>query len=243
MRLLAIDTATEYCSVAFSDGVQELSRGIEAPRQHANLILPFVQEVLDEAKVKLSALDGIIIGRGPGSFTGVRIAAGVGQGLAFSQNLPVVGVSSLQSLAQQAYRTHGATHVVAAIDARMGEVYFGTYILTDGLMQQRGNEIVGLPEQMVLPIKSQLSKEAEPLLWHGVGTGFMSYPMLAECLSKSTASTVSVVALKDVRLPCAQDMLSLGQAQFKAGKGVAAEQFEVHYVRNEVTWQKLPGRT
>lgn len=235
MRLLAIDTATEYCSAAFRDRSQEVCRGKEAPRQHAALILPFVQEVLAEAKVGLAELDGIVIGRGPGSFTGVRIAAGIGQGLAFSQNLPVVGVSSLQALAQQAYRKHGVTHVVAAIDARMGEVYFGTYVLAKGLMQQVTEEIVGPPERMVLP---SLTKD-QAVVWHGVGTGFVTYPELTTIRGTKN----SIFGLDDVRLPHAEDMLALGLAELVAGKGVAAEEFEVHYVRNEVTWQKLPGRT
>lgn len=238
MRLLALDTATEYCSVAFSNGTEHTSYGEEAPRQHANLILPLVQKILTAAKAKLAELDGIVIGAGPGSFTGVRIAAGIGQGLAFSQNLPVVGVSSLQALAQQAYRKQGATHVIAAIDARMGEVYFGAYELVQGLMQPLGADIVGAPERMVLPTGTAAKQ------WHCVGTGFASYPALIELLIQTAVEQVpQLLNLPAVRLPHAQDMLAIGHELFTAGKGVAAELFEVHYVRNEVTWQKLPGRS
>ncbi len=238
MRLLAIDTATEYCSVAFSNGIEQTSYGEEAPRQHANLILPLVQKTLTAAKTTLTELDGIVIGAGPGSFTGVRIAAGIGQGLAFSQNLPVVGVSSLQALAQQAYRKQGATHVIAAIDARMGEVYFGAYELVQGLMQPLVEDLVGAPEQMLLPANPAAQQ------WHCVGTGFASYPALIELLMQTASEPVpQLLDLPEVRLPHAQDMLAIGREQFTAGEGVAAEQFEVHYVRNEVTWQKLPGRT
>lgn len=238
MRLLAIDTATEYCSVAFSNGMEQCSYGEEAPQQHANLILPMVQKTLTTANTSLAELEGIVIGAGPGSFTGVRIAAGIGQGLAFSQNLPVVGVSSLQALAQQAYRKQGATHVIAAIDARMGEVYFGAYELVQGLMQPLTKDLVGAPEQMVLPAQKAAAQ------WHCVGTGFVTYPALIEWLGQSAQGpTPHLVAIAEVRFPHAQDMLAIGRALFSAGAGVAAEQFDVHYVRNEVTWQKLPGRT
>lgn len=229
MRLLAIDTATEFCSVALTDGQATLIRGEEAPRRHADLLLPFVQSVLAEAGLSLQQLDGLIIGRGPGSFTGVRIAAGVGQGLAFSADLPVVGVSSLQAMAQAAWRLHEASHVVSAIDARMGEVYVGTYSVIDGLMSKT------MPEQVMPPTQVSLASDIE---WRGVGTGFETYTEILQ----NAAQPATVQQLKDIRLPHALDMLPLGLAAFTRNEGVAADQFEVHYVRNEVTWQKLPGR-
>lgn len=232
MRLLALDTATEFCSAAISTEAEPVLRGEEAPRQHAQLILPFVKEVLAEAEVSLADLDGLVIGRGPGSFTGVRIAAGVGQGLAFSQQLPVVGVSSLQAMAQQAYRVHGAEAVVAAIDARMGEVYYAYYRCVEGVMQPVTEENVGAPSMLPMP------PEHTDITWYAVGTGFTTYPELFERLRQNHIKTAET----QVRLPHAVDMLVLGEAAFRKGKEVAAEAFEVHYVRNEVTWQKLPGR-
>lgn len=234
MRLLALDTATEFCSVAFCDGVQRFSRGQEAPRQHAQLVLPFVQDILNQAQISLSQVDALVLGCGPGSFTGVRIAAGIGQGLAFSQNIPLVGISSLQALAQQAYLVHGVRQVVAAIDARMGEVYCGVYRLTGQLMQACG------AEQVVAPAQLQATELLAPLptptgeLWYGVGSGFAAYPELAQQLS--------AIPLTDICFPRAEDMLDLGRAALIAGKGIAAKDYDVHYVRNEVTWQKLPGR-
>lgn len=231
MRLLALDTATEFCSVAYTDGQRLISRGKEAPRQHAALILPFVQEVLDEAGVALQDLDGLIIGRGPGSFTGVRIAASIGQGLAFSQQLQVVGVSSLQAMAQRAHRLLQAECVAAAIDARMGEVYWGTYQLQSGLMIEREEERVCSPEQVNLVTEAATR-------WHQVGTGWQSYQTALE-----TACSAVQLQASEICFPHAEDMLAIGKAEFEAGRGVAASLFEVHYVRNEVTWQKLPGRS
>lgn len=230
-RLLAIDSATEYCSVAYTDGQQLIVRGQEAPRKHADLLLPYVQEVLAEAQVSLAELDAIIVGRGPGSFTGVRIAAGIAQGLAFSQNIPLIGVSSLEAMAQQALRLHGATAVAAAIDARMGEVYFGTCLAEHGLMVMQGQEVVCAPDTV-----NALAEEHE---WFTVGTGFVTYP---EVLAQQFGDKAQV---KDtaIRFPHAEDMLPLGAQRLLSGKAVAAEDFDVHYVRNEVTWQKLPGRS
>ena len=127
MRILAIDTATEACSAAlWNDGT--LSAHFEiCPREHTQRILPLVQEVLTESGTTLSELDALAFGRGPGSFTGVRIGIGIAQGLALGAELPMIGVSTLATMAQGAWRKTGATRVLAAIDARMGEVYWAEY--------------------------------------------------------------------------------------------------------------------
>jgi len=122
--LLAIDTSTENCSVALVHDGKLTTRDIESPREHSQKLLPFVEEVLDRAGVSLAELDGLVVGAGPGSFTGVRIGVSMAQGLAFSADLPVYPVCSLQALAQQAIRKNDVAGVVACIDARMGEVYY-----------------------------------------------------------------------------------------------------------------------
>lgn len=236
MRFLAIDSATEYCSVALSvddgDSVKLYSRGDELPRKHSQVLLPFVNEVLSEAGVQLSQLDAIIVSQGPGSFTGVRIGASIAQGLAFSQNLPLVQVSTLAAMAQACYRLDQATQVAAAIDARMGEVYFGTYKLNQGLMQETANEIVCPPQQVVLANTTGS--------WLGCGTGWDTYPTeLRDALQKQGVTTE---ISSSVRFPHALDMLTLGIAAFQQGAGISAEDLTPHYLRNEVTWQKLPGR-
>lgn len=236
MRFLAIDSATEYCSVALSieDGgsVKRYSRGDELPRKHSQVLLPFVNEVLSEAGVQLSELDAIIVSQGPGSFTGVRIGASIAQGLAFSQNLPLVQVSTLAAMAQACYRMEQATQVVAAIDARMGEVYFGTYTLNQGLMVETASEMVGPPQEVVL---------AGPAGdWLGCGTGWETYP--AELTQALQKQGVSIEVSSTVRFPHALDMLSLGIAAFHQGAAIHAEDLTPHYLRNEVSWQKLPGR-
>ncbi len=122
MRILALDTATEACSAALLLHGEVLERYEVLGRGHAERLLPMVQEVLAEGGVALAALDAVAFGRGPGAFTGLRIAAGVTQGLAFGAGLPVVPVSDLAALAARAAVHHGRRHVLACLDARMGQV-------------------------------------------------------------------------------------------------------------------------
>src|SRR5687767_3987718 len=121
-HLLAIDTSTEACSAALSSNGAIIERYEIAPQQHGQLILSMIESLLSEASLQITQLNALAFGRGPGSFTGIRIAAGVIQALAFAQDLPVVPISTLQALAQNAYNTVQATHVLSAIDARMGEI-------------------------------------------------------------------------------------------------------------------------
>lgn len=232
---LAIDSATEYCSVALGRGQDIITRGAELPRQHSQALLPYVDEVLQEAGVALSQLQAIIVSQGPGSFTGVRIGASMAQGLAFSCDLPLVQVSTLAAMAQASFRLEQAQHVLAAIDARMGEVYWGTYHLQQGLMQQVEPERVSAPNDVRAP---SLTSSAAAQSWFTCGTGWETYP---EQLRDALGSALLLKPSK-VRLPHAQDMLILGEANFEQGQAIAAEDLSPHYLRNEVTWQKLPGR-
>ena len=127
-KILALDTATENCSVALLVNDRVYVRREVAPRDHTKKILPMVDEVLKEAGLSLNELDALAFGRGPGSFTGVRIGIGIAQGLAFGAELPMIGISTLQAMAQGSYRNMRATHVACAIDARMSEVYWGRFM-------------------------------------------------------------------------------------------------------------------
>ena len=136
MNILAIETATEYCSVALQAGTELLGRHQHAPREHASLLLPWVEQLLAEAQLSLNQLDAIAYGRGPGSFTSLRLGIGAVQGLAYGADLGVCGVSSLAALAQSwAAATPGQTLLVAT-DARMQEVYTGCYQVVDGGLEQ-----------------------------------------------------------------------------------------------------------
>ncbi|KAB0667975.1 tRNA (adenosine(37)-N6)-threonylcarbamoyltransferase complex dimerization subunit type 1 TsaB [Aeromonas veronii] len=229
MKILAVDTATEACSAALLVGDKLFSRWEEAPRDHTRKILPMVQAVLEDAGISLSDLDAIAFGRGPGSFTGVRIGISVAQGLAFGAGVPLIGISTLAAMAQGAYRLDGAEQVLTAIDARMNEVYFGRYELINGRMQLVGDEVVSEPAALV-DVRGKL---AGPVTC--VGTGFETY-------GETLSGLADELAVSQVRFPAAEDMLPLARAAWLAGEAVPVEQATPVYLRDKVTWKKLPGR-
>lgn len=225
MKILAIDAATEACSVALQIGDDVISQFEVAPQQHSQKLLPFVDQVLAQADLSLSQLDAIAYGQGPGSFTGVRIGVSVTQGLAFGADLPVVGISNLAAMAQQAIATTKCQQVVTAIDARMAEVYFALYQNDQGLAQLVDKETVIKPELLTA---MELNQAAS------AGTGWQTY---GDILAPKFACERT-----DIDLPSAEFILPLAAAKVAAGETVSAEQAQPNYVRNEVSWQKLPGR-
>ncbi|MCT8126648.1 MULTISPECIES: tRNA (adenosine(37)-N6)-threonylcarbamoyltransferase complex dimerization subunit type 1 TsaB [unclassified Alishewanella] len=232
MKFLALDTSTEACSVALALDGQILALDEVCPQQHSKRILPMLQQLLSDAGVSLYQLDGIIFGRGPGSFTGVRIGVSVAQGLAFGADLPVFGVSTLAAMAQAAAVQQNATEVIAAIDARMAEVYIAAYALDEaGLMQAITPEIAAKPA--ALPeVLTSLSFTSQVL---GVGTGWQTYPQALQQLAPALIAD-------SILYPSAQFMLPFASRAWQQQLFVSAEQAEPVYVRDEVTWQKLPGR-
>ncbi len=228
MKILAIDTATEACSAAlYFDGDIDQQYRV-APREHSHIILPMIDQLLGRAGVKLRDLDALAFGRGPGSFMGVRIAAGVVQGMAFAWNLPVVPVSTLAAIAQTANTGSGAAHVLAAIDARMGEVYWGAYSLSDeNGMQLVGEETVIRPEQVAVPDERD---------WIGAGTGWSAY---ADQL-RTAVAPVELVTVLDDCLPSAAAIAQLAVADFQAGNHVPASKAVPVYLRDNVA--SKPGR-
>ncbi|CAM5310390.1 tRNA threonylcarbamoyladenosine biosynthesis protein TsaB OS=Stutzerimonas stutzeri OX=316 GN=tsaB PE=3 SV=1 [Stutzerimonas stutzeri] len=219
--LLALDTATEACSVALLHDGRVLSHYEVIPRLHAQRILPMIQTLLAEAGIALSALDAIAFGRGPGAFTGVRIAVGVVQGLAFALERPVLPVSTLATIAQRAWREHGATRVAAAIDARMDEVYWGCYREQAGEMQLCGSEAVLPPEQAGLPRDAAGS-------WFGAGTGW----------GYAARIPVAVGHMDAQLLPHAEDLLRLATFAWQRGEAVEADQAQPVYLRDNVATPK-----
>jgi len=236
VNYLAIDASTEACSVALQVEGKIFSRYDLCPQSHSLQLLPMVDELLTQANIKLSQCDGLIFGRGPGSFTGVRIGVGVAQGLAFAANLPVVGVSSLQAMAQLAYIKHQKTQVVATIDARMNEVYNGYFVLDENNIMQEQLLADQIGEAVTSPklVEERLSDVLTSPVY-GVGTGWDAY---TEQLSKLKSNQ----GTPDILFPSAEAMLILGKAAFERGEGVSAENAQPVYVRDTVSWKKLPGR-
>lgn len=221
--LLAIDTSSDACSVALQQGEEILFRFTDQARKHAELLLPMVQDVLVEAGIPLSGVDAIAFGRGPGSFTGLRIAAGTVQGLAFGADRPVVPVSSLIGLAQRAWREYGWDRVHAAFDARMGEVYWGScQRLQDGDWQLQGVECVSAPAQLLQ--SAGIHREDG---WSGAGSGWLYRSVLEPIVG-------TLQHCDDKLLPHALDLLPLAQRAFARGEAIPAEQVVPVYLRNNV---------
>ncbi|HHH44945.1 MAG TPA: tRNA (adenosine(37)-N6)-threonylcarbamoyltransferase complex dimerization subunit type 1 TsaB [Gammaproteobacteria bacterium] len=227
-RILAIEAATEACSAALliGDSVQE--RFEVAPRRHVALLLPFVESLLAEAGIRPGDLDAVAFGRGPGSFTGLRIAAGITQGIAFGSDLPVIPVSTLAALAQGTVRQQGAVNVLAALDARMQEVYWGAFRCdTEGLVVAVGKEQVCAPEAVECPQTGD---------WSGAGNGWQAY---ADQLSQRCA--VPGAAIYAQQQPQAADVARLAVAAFAQGEVLAPEQVCPVYLRNDVARKPQAG--
>jgi tRNA threonylcarbamoyladenosine biosynthesis protein TsaB len=218
MRLLALDTSTEACSVALLlDDVLRLRFEL-TERSHADLVLPMVDELLAEAGIALADLDGLAFGRGPGAFTGLRIATGVVQGLALGAGLPVVAVSSLAAVAEQVPAAAGET-ILVCNDARMGEVYWGVYRRKDAAIFGLTPESVSAPDRV---------GEGVTQLRHAAGNAFPRYPALV------TRLLAEGLQLHDGIYPRADAVARLGALELAAGRGVPAEMALPVYVRDDV---------
>ena len=227
MNILAIETATEACSVALSAGNEIIQRYQVAPREHTHLLLPMIESVLAEAGIAKNQLDALTFSRGPGAFTGVRIAASAAQGIAFGLDLPVMPVSTLAVIAYGAYRETGSDRVLAAIDARMQEVYWSGYQVGKGYAKEVIKESVIAPERVEIP------QEGE---WVGAGTGWAAYGdefgrrlgnRLIECIPQA--------------LPDATDLLSLAIPEIEGGNTISAEQILPVYLRDNVAKKPKTG--
>lgn len=223
-NILAIETATEACSAALSIDGRIIERSEIAPRRHAELILPMIESLLAEAGLARAQLDGIAVGRGPGAFTGVRLAIAVTQGLALALDVPIVPVSSLAVLAQDA--PDAGVSILAVIDARMGEVYAGAFRRgADGLVEAIGEESVGQASALTLPRQVHASGRQ----WCVVGTGWDAY---RDALAARLPAAPFFA--DGARFPQAGAVARLTVPQFAAGRGVAPEQALPVYLRDKV---------
>ncbi|MGH8702780.1 MAG: tRNA (adenosine(37)-N6)-threonylcarbamoyltransferase complex dimerization subunit type 1 TsaB [Burkholderiales bacterium] len=216
MKILALETSTEYCSVAlWRDGDVD-AREARAGQRHSELLLPMVEALLERHGLGLKGLDGIAFGEGPGSFTGLRIGCGVTQGLAFGASLPVVGVSTLLALAEAAR----SGRAVCCLDARMGEIYHAAYARSDA-----GWEAVHAPS-LCAPAQAPLLPAGA---WTGCGSGFATHDA---ALRERYTGRLSAI-MPEV-FPHARDIARLAAREFEAGRTVSAEQAVPVYLRDRV---------
>jgi tRNA threonylcarbamoyladenosine biosynthesis protein TsaB len=224
MRILALDTATEGCSVSLAIGDRAIDRYVELERGHAEQLLPMIDEVLAEAGVALRSLDAIAFGRGPGGFTGVRLAASVAQGLAFGAGLGVVPISNLAAVAQRVYQRDPALRRVLVVnDARMREVYWASFELTGFLAPAGPERVTAAADVTVLPGEG----------WAAAGRGLKAWPDLAERCRAAGA------ALYPDLLPRASEVLALARPAVAAGQILDPDAALPVYVRDNVAEPSL----
>ncbi|HVA55624.1 MAG TPA: tRNA (adenosine(37)-N6)-threonylcarbamoyltransferase complex dimerization subunit type 1 TsaB [Gammaproteobacteria bacterium] len=225
MNILALETSTQQCTAALLTNSGILERSQMAERAHAEMILPMVEKLLTEAGLSLNQLDALAFGRGPGGFTGVRVATAVVQGLAFGAQLPVVPVSDLMALAAGAYRVYGAKKILACMDARMGQVYWCVYAV------ETADDLTAcLSETLSAPQTVQLPDTEE---WFGAGSGFKAFKDVLE------AHLGSALHGQDATLlPMAQDIAVLARLFLTRGQAVSAEAALPVYLRDQVAWPK-----
>jgi len=239
MKIISIETSTEACSAALLIDDEVIERFEIAASKHSQLILPMIESLLNEADVTLSQLEVIAFSCGPGSFTGLRIAAGVVQGIALAADLPVAPVSTLAVLAQHAYELNNKNYVLAALDARMNEVYWGGFHFdSKGLCNNIEPERVCLPSKVNYP-QTNLTTES----WFGVGPGWTRYAAELECSMLTIASTdmrknVEKIEYELNVLPAARYVASLARHAFLQGQVVAAEQALPVYLRDNIAKKK-----
>jgi tRNA threonylcarbamoyladenosine biosynthesis protein TsaB len=227
LKLLAIDTATEQCSVALILGEACTTRLVPTARSHAEMILPMIDELLKQSSVSLSDLDGLAFGRGPGSFTGVRIAVSVAQGLALSCDLKVLPISNLAAVAQQEATEQDlpiGTLILVCMDARMREVYWGLFRVAIGVL---GDKQVALCDLEHVSAPGDVNIPDSVTVAIGVGTGWDAYPGLHQRLP--------AVQMGQARLPRAQEIASLARTAIECGEGVKAAEAQPVYLRDNVT--------
>jgi tRNA threonylcarbamoyladenosine biosynthesis protein TsaB len=221
MKILALDTATEALSVSLAIDDAQIDRYVEIDRGHAEQLLPMVEALLAEGGIALTALDAIAFGRGPGGFTGVRLAASVAQGLAFGAGIGVVAVSDLAAVAQRVVQDDvDLTEVLVVNDARMREVYWARFPVTSHLISMDSEERVAPPT--AVPVVTLTGR------WAAAGRGLRAWPELAEACARAGAR------LYPELLPRASEVLTLARAQVTAGRVLDPTQALPVYVRDRV---------
>jgi tRNA threonylcarbamoyladenosine biosynthesis protein TsaB len=222
MRFAALETSTEWCSVAlWLDGeIRALEQRVG--QRHAEIALPMLDQLLRRAGLRADALDAVAFGAGPGSFTGLRIACGIAQGIAMARDLPVLAVSTLDALAEES----GAARVVACLDARMHEVYYACLERDRSRWRAAGRARCAAPQEIARPAGSG---------WYGCGSGFAAYPDLA--------SRIGVQVLPGIH-PSAHAIARLAAPRLAAGEGTDAALAAPFYMRDKVamTIEERSGR-
>lgn len=223
MKLLGIELSSERGSVALRYGAGVVARSIATPRQQTAELFDITRALLAEGGLRLADLDGIAFGRGPGSFTGLRVAAAAAQGFALSTGVPLLPVSSLAALAQGVWRTEGIGRSLVAVDARMGEVYCAEYAIVAGLAEPGAAEALIAPAALAAPAGEG---------WAAAGSAFGAYAEAVADVAERAAKVLPQLT------PEARDLLDLAAADLAAGRSVAVEEALPVYLRGHDAWRR-----
>ncbi len=221
MKLLAFETSSQQASIALLAGDVITEELIHGPRQQAVELLPLTQKILQKRKIKIQDLDGIAFGRGPGSFTGLRLASAVSQGLSLASDIPLLPVSSLAATAQGLWRLSKVVNTVVCVDAYMGEVFWGLFSINNGIAHVFDEEYLSDPGTVS-------SKDFKT--WSAVGNGFLSYKVELESLIAASASVHTDI------FPSARDLLPRAVVDLETGYGLQPEDATPIYLRSEKAW-------
>ncbi len=224
MNILALDTCTESCSAALLYKGEIIERVENTQRGHSDLILGMMDELFKEAGTSIAAIDAVAFGRGPGSFTGVRVSVGVAQGIAFARDVPVIAISSLAAVAQGVSDEFDKNHVAVAMDARMGEIYCASY--------QRENGLVKIVDQERVCPPGEFKPDSDQQ-WMGVGTGWGEYETL---LRENFSGNLEQLVVN--RYPQAKNIIKLARGEAESGRMLSADQAFPVYLRNNVAKKK-----
>lgn len=226
-NILVFDASSEWCSAALAVGNERFSAAEQQPRKHAQLLLPMIESLLKDGGISPAELDGIAFGKGPGSFTGLRIAMAVAQGLCLGSSAKALGISSLQALALQAIKAAGESRICAVMNAHMGEVFCAAY-------ENHGNLPVAVTEESLVAPESvhEVLPESDGS-WIGAGDGFSF---------SDTMSGSFVSGLKSVHqdlFPLAESMMDIALDSWADNKFTDIDRIEPVYLRDTVAWKKL----
>jgi tRNA threonylcarbamoyladenosine biosynthesis protein TsaB len=229
INILAIDSSVDICSLALLRGTDLTQRDQRIARQQANSLLPMIDSLMKESAISLSQLDAIAVTCGPGSFTGIRIGVSVAQSIAFAADLPVIPISTLQVLAQGAYRKFNASQVLVGLDARMQQIYWAGYCLDQqAIMRAQISDQLLNPQELELSLPSDLSN------WIIVGNALTEYAQLLSSFSQLTQAQYPLFSS-----PQASDMIEIAKVFFSEGKAVSPELALPVYLREQDAWKKL----
>lgn len=244
-NILVFDTSSSWCSVALSANGTLYSAAELQPRKHAQLIMPMIDEVFSKAGIKPNELDGIAFGKGPGSFTGLRIAISVAQGLSLATGARLYGMSSLRAAAWQAMKQKDVEHVLTIANAHMGEVFYGAYSsVASHVVDQDSPQINSqdekripvihcvIPDALCKPESVDISALDKQLDWFGAGDGFQFEDELPAKVMELSAIDLGIA-------PLAESMMDIALLAWSEGKFTAPEYQQPVYLRDTVAWKKL----